>query len=271
MRFLSSVMLFLSIAAAASFMCLIFFDFFRLIFVLLFFLFSLFIFWSSFCFFLIFGTILIFFSFHLWRTFWLAWWTIRVTFLRRLNLRLFLFFWTFLSDFFRFFVLNVLVLHLGFFLIVLSRMFFRPRLMPLFIKLFFRRVFDLIGFFFKLLHSLEISLLKVFANLLNDVKEGSILVLVWVLFNVHVFYVLNKRILYFSRSIGINHHYKIPHQSFPIMEILRGLIINYPRIMKFAKPSKIHWDLIIESHQLRRLIKVLKIFMVVQHLDEALD
>jgi hypothetical protein len=55
------------------------------------------------------------------------------------------------------------------------------------------------------------------------------------------------------------------------MKIFRGLIINYPGIMKFTKASEIHWNLIIETHQLRRVIEILEIFMVIEYLDETFD
>jgi len=114
---------------------------------------------------------------------------------------------------------------------------------------FYNRVFRLVGLFIDFVHGLQVFLLKVFADLFNDVVEGSILILCFLfLLLVHLLYELNKRVLYFSRSIGKNHHYKIPHQVLPIVEALGSFIVNQPWIMKFAKASEVHWHLIIQTH-----------------------
>jgi hypothetical protein len=259
MRFWSSVVLFLSVTALASFVALLFFDFLWFIFVFFLFFLSLFVSWSFFQFLLILflAVVPISLSFHFWWTVWLALGIIRVILVGRLMLRLLLLFRASLLAFITSLFLHMLIMSLMLFLRMLLRVLSVTTLMSLFCRLLFRWIFSLICLFLKFFHGLKVFLLEVFAYLLDDVIEGSILVLVRVFFNVHVLYVLNKRILYFSRSIGINHHYKIPHQSFPVMKILRGLIINYPGIMKFTKPSKIHWNLIIESHQLRRFVEVL--------------
>lgn len=55
------------------------------------------------------------------------------------------------------------------------------------------------------------------------------------------------------------------------MEILGCFVVNNWRIVKFAKPSKIHGDLIIESHELWWLIEVFQVFMVVKYLNKAFD
>lgn len=55
------------------------------------------------------------------------------------------------------------------------------------------------------------------------------------------------------------------------MEVLGRLVVHDPRVVKLVEPPEIHRDLIIESHQLGGLIEVLKVLVVVQHLDHALD
>jgi len=55
------------------------------------------------------------------------------------------------------------------------------------------------------------------------------------------------------------------------VEVFRGFFVNDGGVVKFAKSSKIHRHLIIKSHQLRWLIKILQVFMVVQNFNKALD
>lgn len=135
----------------------------------------------------------------------------------------------------------------------------------------FGRIFGLIGFLNDFFHGLEVLGLQIFAYLFDNIEKGSVLVLI-VLFGllVHLGDELNKRVLYFSRSIGKNHHDKIPHQILPIVKTLRSLVVHYPRIMKLTKPTKVHRNLIIQTHQLRRLVKVLQVLMMIQHLNKPL-
>lgn len=55
------------------------------------------------------------------------------------------------------------------------------------------------------------------------------------------------------------------------MEVLRGFVISDPWIFKFAKPSKVHWNFIIETHEVRRLVEILKVLMVIKHFNEPLN
>jgi hypothetical protein len=119
-------------------------------------------------------------------------------------------------------------------------------------------------------HGFLILLLKVFADLLDNAEERVGWLPIFLIFFVHLCHKLNKRVLYFFRCAGKDHHNEVFHEIFSVMKIFRGLIIHQRRIMKFVESSKIHRYFIIQPHQFRRLVKVLQIFVMVQHLDHTL-
>ena len=90
---------------------------------------------------------------------------------------------------------------------------------------FVGRCFDLVSLFFDFFHGFFVFVFEVFADLFENIKERGILVFVFGFF-VHFGNELNKRVLYFSRSIGKNHHNKIPHQIFPVMKVFGGLVVD---------------------------------------------
>lgn len=54
------------------------------------------------------------------------------------------------------------------------------------------------------------------------------------------------------------------------MKVFWGLVVHYPRIMKFTKATEVHRNLVIQAHQFWGIVEVFQVFMVVQHLDKAL-
>ena len=55
------------------------------------------------------------------------------------------------------------------------------------------------------------------------------------------------------------------------MEVLGNLVIDYPGVVELVEPSKIHRNLVIESHQFWRLIEVVEVFVVINDLNHAFD
>ena len=112
---------------------------------------------------------------------------------------------------------------------------------------------------------------QIFTNLLDDIKEGGVLCFLLSLLFVHMLDKLDERVLDLATGIREYHHNKVLDEWLSRMEVFRSLIVDDRWVMKFAEPTKIHRNFIIESHQLGRLVEVFQVFVVVEHFYESFD
>ena len=112
---------------------------------------------------------------------------------------------------------------------------------------------------------------QIFANLLDDIKEGGVLCFLLSLLFVHMLDKLDERVLDLATGIREYHHNKVLDEWLSRMEVFRSLIVDDRWVVKFAEPAKIHRNFIIESHQLGRLVEVFQVFVVVEHFYESFD
>lgn len=81
---------------------------------------------------------------------------------------------------------------------------------------------------------------------------------------------LDERVLDLPAGIREDHHNEVPDEWLSGVEVLGSVIVDDGGVVKFAEAAKIHRYLVVEAHELGRLVEVLQVFVVVEHLDEAL-
>lgn len=81
---------------------------------------------------------------------------------------------------------------------------------------------------------------------------------------------LDERVLDLPAGVREDHHDEVPDERLSGVEVIGSVIVDDGGVVKFAKPAKIHGNLIVEPHELGGLVEVLQVFVVVEHFDEAL-
>jgi hypothetical protein len=132
-------------------------------------------------------------------------------------------------------------------------------------------VFGLILAVYQFLHGLHVLRIEVLADLFDDIVERSVDAVLLALLLVHMLHELDQGVLDLPAGVGEDHHDEVLHQRLTSVEPLGGVVVHDRRVVELAETAEVHRHLVVQPHQLRRLVEVLEVLVVVEHLDEPLD